>query len=117
MIVRASDHTVMGVADLCDFHPKHSHAEVGIALQQEFRGAGYGRESLRLLCDYAFGFLNIHQLTVHILTDNAISRYLFAECGFTECGLLREWASVGDSYRDVLLMQRINDNNSLPTPP
>ncbi|MDR0976895.1 MAG: GNAT family N-acetyltransferase [Prevotellaceae bacterium] len=108
MIVRTADDTVMGVADLCNFQPKHSHAEVGIALQQGFCGAGHGREALHLLCHYAFGFLNLHQLTAHVLVDNTVSRHLFTSCGFVECGLLRQWASVGDRYEDVVLMQRLN---------
>ncbi|MDO4164853.1 MAG: GNAT family N-acetyltransferase [Bacteroides sp.] len=107
MIVRREDDAVVGTIDITDFVPLHARGEVGIAVMREYQGKGYATDALNLLCDYAFGFLHMKQLTVHITADNAASLRLFASCGFVECGLLKEWWCVGGKYKDVILLQRI----------
>ena len=46
----------------------HARGEVGIVIRKEFRGAGYAKDALTLLCEYAFDFLRMRQLFVHIAT-------------------------------------------------
>ena len=69
------------------------------------------QEALKLICDYAFGFLYLKQLIVHVTSDNEKSIRLFKSCGFKQCGLLREWWCVGGRYKDVILMQYIRNVN------
>lgn len=107
MIVRRSDDVVLGSIDVSDFVPSHSRGAVGIALIKEYRGNGYGKDALSLLCDYFFGFLHMKQLYAHIPVDNEPSRALFAACGFQTCGVLKEWLKTGDGYKDVIMMQLI----------
>lgn len=57
MIERREDAAVVGTIDITDFAPLHSRGEVGIAVRKEYQGNGYAKEALKLLCDYAFGFL------------------------------------------------------------
>lgn len=108
MIVRRADHRTIGTIDLSDFVPLHSHAAVGIALHTDFRGEGYASDALQLLCDYAFNFLQIHQLYAHVAIENEASMKLFASCGFDQCGLLKEWLLTTEGYKDAALLQRIN---------
>ena len=68
---------------------------------------GYASDALNLLCDYAFDFLQIHQLYAHVATENEASMKLFASCGFAQCGLLKDWLSTSEGYKDAALMQRI----------
>lgn len=112
MIVHREKREVVGTLDITEFVPLHAHGEVGIAIRREFQGQGLATEALQLLCDYAFGFLRLKQLTVHIATDNSHSIRLFTNCGFTQCGCLKEWWRVGDTYKDVLLMQFIRPDDS-----
>lgn len=107
MIVRKTDHITLGTIDLTDFIPLHSRAAVGIALLEEYRGNGYAKDALSLLCDYVFGFLRIKQLYAHIPVNNEASRKLFANSGFQECGIMKDWVLIGDSYKDVVMMQLI----------
>lgn len=105
MIVRHSDHSVLGTIDITDFIPLHSRAAVGIALLEEYRGNGYAKDALSLLCDYALGFLQMKQLYAHIPTDNKASLDLFTRCGFQICGTMKDWLKTGDGYKDVVMMQ------------
>jgi len=107
MIVRKTDHVTLGTIDLTDFIPLHSRAAVGIALLEEYRGSGYAKDALSLLCDYVFGFLRIKQLYAHIPIDNEASRKLFANSGFQECGIMKDWLRTGEDYKDVVMMQLI----------
>lgn len=111
MIVRHEDDAVVGTIDITDFVPMHARGEIGIAVRQEHQGNGYGKEALDLLCDYAFGFLHLKQLTAHIATDNGASMHLFESCGFVKCGILKEWWCVGGRFKDVALLQRLRDAN------
>lgn len=109
MIVETDSDVVCGAIDITDFVPLHSRAEVGIAILKEFQGRGYAKEALQLMCEYVFCFLHMKQLNVHITADNTRSLNLFKSAGFTECGLLKEWWSVGGTYKDVVLLQKIRE--------
>lgn len=86
--------------------------EVGIAVRKEYQGNGYASDALKLLCDYAFGFLFLKQLIVHVAADNEVSLRLFGSCGFVQCGLLKEWWFTGGKFKDVVLMQRIRSGST-----
>lgn len=107
MIVRCEDNQPIGIADITDFVPLHLRGAVGIALQQEFRHAGYATDALNLLCDYAFSFLCIHQLYAYVAVDNEASLRLFGSCGFVQSGLLKEWLQTANGFQDAVLMQRL----------
>ncbi len=109
MIVSNKENVVIGTIDITDFTPLHSRGEVGISIRKEFQGKGYGKEALELLCKYALGFLFMKQLVAHVATDNEKSIRLFTSCGFTRCGVLKEWWCVEGRYKDVLLLQRLRE--------
>lgn len=111
MIVRMEDNAVMGTIDITEFVPMHARAEVGIAMRREYKGNGYAKEALELLCNYVFNFLHLKQLIAHITTDNKASIHLFESCGFVSCGLLKEWWRVGGIYKDVILLQCLRRTN------
>lgn len=109
MIAEQNSQQVVGTIDITDFAPMHGRGEVGIAVRKEFQGKGYASEALKLLCDYAFGFLAMKQLVAHVGADNTVSLHLFESCGFVKCGILKEWWCVGGKYKDVILLQRIRE--------
>ena len=107
MIEREEDKQLVGIIDLFDFSPTNRRAEVGVVVDRDCRGRGYGREALDLLCDYAEHVLDLHQLYAYIFEDNAPARQLFASCGFREVALIPEWVFSDKKYRNVCLYQRI----------
>lgn len=108
MIVCLEDNCTVGTIDITDFVPLHSRGAVGIAIHKTYRGEGYASDALRLLCEYAFNFLFIRQLYAHVAVDNEPSRRLFSACGFTQCGLLKDWVLTPEGYKDAVLMQYVN---------
>lgn len=109
MIVAKDTGEAMGTIDLFDFDPYHLRAAVGILVDTAFRGSGVAGQSLQLLAGYAFGFLHLRQLYVHVPVSNEVSLHLFRNAGFAETGRLKEWLKWGDAYNDVCVMQRINE--------
>ena len=97
----------LSAAAVCrDFSPADHRAEGGIVTDRAYRGRGYGREALALLCHYAEHVLDLHQLYAYVFEDNAPARQLFASCGFSEVATLKDWVFVGKKYRSVCLCQR-----------
>ena len=109
VIALCGDGTPIGTVDLFNYQPLHAHAEVGILIRQEHRGKGHAHEALGLLCEYAFGFLHLHQLAAHVVADNEGSLRLFRSCGFVPCGMLKEWWRVDGAYKDVVLLHRLRE--------
>lgn len=109
LMLETPDKQVVGIVDLFNFEPFHNRAEVGIVIAESHRKKGLGQLALNLLIEHAFKFLGIHQLYAHIDTTNEGSLHLFKKCGFTECGCLKDWMRTGKTYRDVVILQLLND--------
>lgn len=98
----------VGMIDLFDFDPHHRRAGVGILLDMDHQGYGLATEALRLLINYSFSFLKLHQLYAHVPVTNEASKKLFSRCGFTTTGTLTDWLVAEEGYTDILVLQLIN---------
>lgn len=107
MVVVCSTAETVGMVDLYDFDPHHGRAGIGILIDPRYQQQGLGREALALLEEYAFSFLRLHQLFVHIPAVNTASKALFAACSFVQTGVLTDWITSEEGYSDVLVMQKI----------
>ncbi|MCU7784834.1 GNAT family N-acetyltransferase [Lelliottia amnigena] len=78
-------------------HRENDCAEVGFLFAPDAQGKGYGYESLRALCDFAFEQGGIRRLTATVTAGNIASRRLLEKAGFVLEGELREnfWLSGG----------------------
>lgn len=102
-----------GLVDLFDFDPHHRRAGLGILVDVSYRRNGLATEALHLIIAYAFSFLKLHQLYVHIPVSNKASKALFTRCGFILTGVLSEWITGSGGYTDVWVMQRINKEGEM----
>lgn len=109
MVVHKADNRVIGIVDLTDFEPLHNRAAIGVIILKEYRLKGYAKQTLDLLCKYAFGFLHLHQLYAFIPDNNTASLHLFESRSFKRISLLKEWLQTDNAnYKDAYLLQRIN---------
>lgn len=111
LMIESSEKQVVGIIDLFNFSPFHNRAEVGIVVAEAFRNQGVGQLALELLMTYCFHYLGIHQLHAFIDVTNSTSRRLFQMCGFEECAYLKDWMRTGQTYRDVVMVQRLVSNS------
>jgi diamine N-acetyltransferase len=99
----------IGTVDLFDFDPFHSRVGVGILIGDlDARRKGYANESLRILMDYCFNTLLIHQIFCNILSDNTESLNLFQNNGFSVSGEKKHWIKTKEGWKDELFLQIIN---------
>lgn len=103
------NNNAIGLIDLFEFDPMHQRAGVGIVIQNEMsKGKGFGAEALRLMIDYAFSQLNLHQLFANIGEDNTFSIALFSKFGFEKIGNKKQWYKINGVYKDEFFYQLIN---------
>lgn len=107
MVERKEDRCLVGIVDLFDFSPADHRAEVGVVIDRNCRGRGYGREALALLCDYAEHVLNLHQLYAYVFEGNREACKLFISCGFVQVATLADWVFADKKYKSVCLYQRV----------
>jgi len=108
MIVLNEDGVTIGAVDLYDFDYFNSRAGVGIYVTQEYQNRGIGAETLQLLTEYAFNFLNIHQLYAFVSASNENSAKIFIKVGFALTATLNDWQKIGKNFSDVNIFTKIN---------
>ncbi|MDR1056916.1 MAG: GNAT family N-acetyltransferase [Prevotellaceae bacterium] len=114
LMIDAKDNDIpvtVGTIDLFDFNPYHKRAGVGILIYSpQNRQKGYATQALKLLIDYAFTVLNLHQLYCNVAAGNQKSLTLFRNSGFEITGLKREWIYNGENWENEYLLQLLADN-------
>ncbi len=110
LVISSFNDEALGMIDLFDFDFKNRRAGVGILVKEpEDRMKGYGKEALKLLIDYSFKHLDLHQLYCNISEGNDASIKLFSNQGFKNIGLKKEWNYVNGSFKNEYLFQLINN--------
>ena len=100
---------VVGLIDLFDFEPNHHRAGIGIIIADaQKRNLGFGQEALRLLINYGFKQLQLHQLYANIACNNTDSIKLFTKFEFELIGIKKHWMYLNNSYQDEAIYQLIN---------
>jgi len=108
-ICNIDNRRAIGLVDLFEYDPKNNRAGMGILLHLEKdRQKGVGTEAVKLLIDYTFSNLNLHQLYVNINPANAASVKLFTNFGFLKNGEKKQWNLVNGTYKDEDFYQLIN---------
>jgi diamine N-acetyltransferase len=98
----------IGTIDLYDFDPFHNRAGIGILIgDKSQRKKGYASEALRLLIEYCFLTLSIHQLFCNISADNSTSIQLFQNFGFVKAGEKKAWLKTPDGWKTENFYQLI----------
>lgn len=110
LVICSQEHLKLGLIDIFDFEPTHKRAGLGIIIVDEKqRNKGIGAEAINLLCSYVFEVLDLHQVYVNILEENAASLYLFKKLGFVQVGVKKDWVRSKDRYKNEVLLQKINN--------
>ena len=80
-------------------------AELGIIIgEEEFRGRGFGREVMNLLCEYGFQVLNLNRIGLEVYEYNARAVRCYERAGFQHEGRRREARFWNGRHWDSLQM-------------
>lgn len=99
----------LGMVDLFDFNAQHKRAGIGILIAPKFQKNGFASETLQLIINYSFTYLQLHQLYANITPDNTKSLALFQKHNFKQIGVKRDWILSQGSYKNEILFQLINE--------
>ncbi|WP_282075356.1 GNAT family N-acetyltransferase [Maribacter aquivivus] len=109
LVICSQEHQALGLIDVFDFEPNHNRAGIGIViLDKNQRNKGVGAEAITLLCNYLFEVLGLRQVYANILEENEPSLHLFKKLGFQEIGMKKDWVRFKDTYKNEILLQKIN---------
>lgn len=106
MIEDAQNKEPVGLIDLYDFDPYHQRAGLGIMIHDfANRKKGYASSAVKLMLDYCFEVLGLHQVYTSVPNCNIASKKLFEKLGFMQTGYRKEWLKRGDDWEDVIYFQ------------
>ncbi len=95
----------IGNAGLFDVDYRNRTAELGLIIAEpDARNKGYGTETTRLVVDYAFIGLGLHNVMLTVFEYNLAGIRVYAKAGFKEFGRQRESIFMGGKLWDIILM-------------
>lgn len=81
----------IGTTGLSAIDHRNRRAEFGIMIgEPDCRGKGYGTEATRLVLDYAFTVLGLHNVMLRVFAYNISAIRVYEKAGFREFGRRRE---------------------------
>ncbi len=84
----------------------HRTTEFGIVIgAADASGKGYGTEVARLMLDYAFTALGLHNVMLTVCEFNYAGRRAYERAGLREFGRLRQAKRLGGRFWDIVLME------------
>jgi RimJ/RimL family protein N-acetyltransferase len=99
----------IGNVGLIDLNWKDRSAELGIVVGDRGQwGKGYAQDAIRTLLAFAFGEMNLHRISLHVVAGHEPAISAYRKCGFVEGGRLREDIYAGGRYHDMLVMSILN---------
>lgn len=107
-IVLLDGDALIGQISLHNIDHLNRNAFLGVLIgETERHGKGYGAEAVRLLLDYGFNTLNLHNIMLSVHEDNHAGIACYKKVGFKESGRRREWVFKNGRYYDVIYMDML----------
>jgi len=97
---------VIGMTWLSDIDHHNGTCFFAISIgETSARGKGYGTEITRLMLDFGFNRLGLHNIALDVFENNPAGIRAYQKAGFTEFGRIREAYVSGGRRWDVILME------------
>lgn len=93
--------SLAGMAVYRTIDGSNRRAEIGYALDEDFRGRGLATRVTRALIDYAFDALDLHRVVIVCASGNLPSRAIPERLGFQHEGTSREASYLRGSFIDL----------------
>lgn len=88
-------------------------ATLGIFIgDKDYLSQGYGTEAIRLVLDYGFNYMNLHNIKLDVLNVNERAIKCYQKCGFKEAGRIRESKFINGKYYDTIVMDILDNEFS-----
>lgn len=105
-IVLKENDTLIGNCGFADCNLIDRIGTLGIFIgEEEYRNNGYGAEALKLLLDYGFNILNLHNISLGVFSFNERAIACYKKIGFKEYGRRHECYYLDGKYHDEIFME------------
>ena len=107
-IVRLDNDEMIGNCGIMRIDHVNRTAELGIFIGNETnRDEGYGSETLKLLLDFGFNYLNFHSVYLRVADYNERAKACYKKIGMKEGGRIREALYLNGKYYDSISMDML----------
>ena len=107
-----NDDTLIGNISIEDINFTSGRGTLGIFIgEEENRSKGYGTEAMKLILDYGFNILRLHNIDLKVYAFNERAIKAYEKVGFKEYGRRHECYFLDGKYHDELFMEIINERN------
>ncbi len=105
----------IGITNLHGIEFRHGTAEFGLMIGETgARGQGFGTEATRLMLDYAFTALGLHNVMLTVFEYNQAGIQAYTNAGFREFGRRRECRMMGGKLWDEVYMECLSTDFESP---
>lgn len=105
----------IGRTDLGDINYRDRSASFGIEIgEAEYRGRGYGTEAIRLMLDYAFTGLGLHNIMLETWEYNLAGQGAYKKAGFREIGRRHQAKFMNGKLWDIVYMECLSTDFQSP---
>lgn len=110
VICLLADGRPIGTTGLEGIDYTNGHAEFGIAIgEKDEWGKGYGTDTLRAICSFAFGQMRLERVSLMVYDGNVRGRRAYEKAGFTHEGTYRRAHFTRGDHEDVHVMSLLRD--------
>lgn len=110
MIIDKADGKSVGSVYLKDVDRANESAEYGIFIgESSARGRGIGSEAARIFTDFAFAELDLHRISLRLLSDNVAARRSYENAGFVKEGCFSDMVKVDGRFVDIVFMAKLKE--------
>jgi RimJ/RimL family protein N-acetyltransferase len=104
-IVLLDEDIMIGCISLQNINHRNRNAFIGIFIgEEEHRSKGYGTEAIRLILDYGFKTMNLHNIMLSVFADNTAAITCYKKVGFRESRRRREYVFKDGKYIDKIFI-------------
>jgi len=110
-IIDNSTNELIGTCGFIEMDHLNQTAEAGIFIgNKTYWNKGYGTESFKLLLDYGFKALNLHNVILRVYSFNRGAIKLYENIGFKTIGIRREALKRGKENFDIIFMDILSND-------
>ena len=109
-IITIDEDKIIGTVSLENIDSVNRSATLGIFIgDKEYRSKGYGAESIKLILEYGFRYLNLYNINLDLMEFNERAYKCYQKCGFKEYGRRRKCKYVNGKYYDSISMDILRE--------
>lgn len=109
-IITINENRLVGTVSIEKINHINRTGVLGIFIgDKEYRKSGYGTESIRLILDYGFNYLNLNNIKLDVMEFNHTAMSCYEKCGFKKYGRRRKCNFLNGKYYDTIEMDILAD--------